>query len=133
MTARLDAIGIIVAEMPRSLAFYRRLGLEIPEAADAEDHAEATLPNGLRLMWDTEAGIATFDPKWRAPSGGPRTSLAFLCADAAEVDRLYAELTANGGTGEREPWDAVWGQRYATVADPDGNSVDLFAALGDAS
>jgi uncharacterized glyoxalase superfamily protein PhnB len=27
------------------------------------------------------------------------------------------------------PWDAFWGQRYATVLDPDGNSVDLFAAL----
>lgn len=130
MTARLDAIGIIVADMPRSLAFYRRLGLEIPDEADAEDHAEATLPNGLRLMWDTEDGIATFDPDWRAPTGGPRTSMAFLCADAAQVDRLYAELTANGGTGHREPWDAIWGQRYATVADPDGNAIDLFATLG---
>jgi uncharacterized glyoxalase superfamily protein PhnB len=28
-----------------------------------------------------------------------------------------------------EPWDADWGQRYAQVKDPDGNSVDLFAAL----
>ena len=25
--------------------------------------------------------------------------------------------------------DAFWGQRYTTVLDPDGNSVDLFAAL----
>ena len=32
-------------------------------------------------------------------------------------------------TGHHEPWDAFWGQRYATVLDPDGNSVDLFAAL----
>ena len=28
-----------------------------------------------------------------------------------------------------EPMDAFWGQRYATVLDPDGNSVDLFAEL----
>jgi uncharacterized glyoxalase superfamily protein PhnB len=28
--------------------------------------------------------------------------------------------------------DAFWGQRYATVLDPDGNSVDLFASLEDA-
>ena len=45
------------------------------------------------------------------------------------VDRLYAELTEAGYTGQREPWDAFWGQRYATVADPDGNGVDLFAWL----
>lgn len=27
------------------------------------------------------------------------------------------------------PFDAPWGQRYATVLDPDGNHVDLFAPL----
>jgi uncharacterized glyoxalase superfamily protein PhnB len=27
------------------------------------------------------------------------------------------------------PWDAFWGMRYAVVKDPDGNAVDLFAAL----
>jgi hypothetical protein len=27
--------------------------------------------------------------------------------------------------------DAFWGQRYATVLDPDGNPVDLFAPLED--
>lgn len=27
------------------------------------------------------------------------------------------------------PFDAPWGQRYATVLDPDGNGVDLFAPL----
>jgi hypothetical protein len=27
------------------------------------------------------------------------------------------------------PYDAPWGQRYATVLDPDGNIVDLFAPL----
>ncbi|MGI8658350.1 MAG: VOC family protein [Candidatus Limnocylindria bacterium] len=73
--------------------------------------------------------VRSFDPDWTAPSGSPRGSLAFLCADASEVDRLYAELTANGAAGQRAPWDVVWGQRYATVADPDGNAVDLFAWL----
>ena len=32
-----------------------------------------------------------------------------------------------------EPFDAFWGQRYATVRDPDGNAVDLFAALPSAA
>jgi uncharacterized glyoxalase superfamily protein PhnB len=27
--------------------------------------------------------------------------------------------------------DAFWGQRYATVLDPDGNPVDLFASADD--
>ena len=129
MTARLDAIGLVVADMSRALAFYRRLGLEIPADADAEDHAEATLPGGLRLMWDTEESIRSFDPGWTAPTGSPRMGLAFVCDSAADVDRLYAELTEAGYVGQREPWDAFWGQRYATVGDPDGNAVDLFAWL----
>jgi catechol 2,3-dioxygenase-like lactoylglutathione lyase family enzyme len=129
MTARLDAIGLVVADMARALAFYRRLGLEIPAEADTEDHAEATLPGGLRLMWDTEEGVRSFDPTWTAPSGSPRMGLAFACDDAADVDRVYANLIGGGYASHREPWDAVWGQRYATVGDPDGNAVDLFAWL----
>jgi uncharacterized glyoxalase superfamily protein PhnB len=38
-------------------------------------------------------------------------------------------LTAAGHHGKTAPWDAFWGQRYATVLDPDGNQVDLFAPL----
>ena len=41
-------------------------------------------------------------------------------------------LVAAGYQGGKEPWDAFWGQRYAQVFDPDGNSVDLFAPLADA-
>jgi uncharacterized glyoxalase superfamily protein PhnB len=36
---------------------------------------------------------------------------------------------AAGYHSELEPFDAFWGQRYATVLDPDGNGVDLFAPL----
>jgi len=129
MSARMDAIGMVVADMGRALTFYRRLGLEIPPDAEAEDHAEATLPGGLRLMWDTEESVRSFDPGWSAPTGSPRIGLAFACDSAADVDRLYAELTEAGYAAQREPWDAFWGQRYATVGDPDGNGVDLFAWL----
>ncbi|HEY8179179.1 MAG TPA: VOC family protein [Candidatus Limnocylindria bacterium] len=129
MSARMDAIGIVVADMSRALAFYRRLGLEIPPEAAAEDHAEAMLPGGLRLMWDTEESVRSFDPNWTTPTGSQRIGLAFACDSAEDVDRLYAELTKAGHAGQRAPWDAFWGQRYATVGDPDGNGVDLFAWL----
>jgi uncharacterized glyoxalase superfamily protein PhnB len=130
MTARFDAIGIVVADMARSLAFYRRLGLDIPSEADAEPHAEATGPGGVRIMWDSEETLRSFDPEWQRPAGGPGVSLAFLCDSPSDVDRLFAELVAAGATAHREPWDAFWGQRYATLRDPDGNGVDLFAPLG---
>jgi catechol 2,3-dioxygenase-like lactoylglutathione lyase family enzyme len=129
MTARLDVTEIVVADMARSLAFYRRLGFDVPAAADTEPHVEATLPGGLRVAWDTVETIRSFTPGWTPPSGSNRMSLGFACDDAADVDATFAALVAAGYEGHLQPWDAFWGQRYATLLDPDGNGVDLFAAL----
>ncbi len=128
MQARLDMIGLVVSDMARSLAFYRRLGLELPPEADGQPHVEATLPGGLRLAWDTVETIRSFDPGWSPPTGGGhRIALAFRLNAPDDVDRAYDELTSLGYAGHKEPWDAFWGQRYAVVQDPDGNGIDLFA------
>ncbi|HEV3049076.1 MAG TPA: VOC family protein, partial [Longimicrobium sp.] len=60
MHPRLDLIGIVVADMARSLTFYRALGMDIPPEADGEPHVEVTLPGGLRLAWDTVEVIRSF-------------------------------------------------------------------------
>jgi catechol 2,3-dioxygenase-like lactoylglutathione lyase family enzyme len=126
--ATLDVVGIVAADVPASLAFYRRLGLDIPADADTQPHVDITLPNGMRLTWDSEKEIRSFHPNW---SGGPngKIALAFRLAGPAEVDGAYHQMVAAGATGELEPFDAFWGQRYATLRDPDGNGVDLFAPL----
>ncbi|MDV6011161.1 VOC family protein [Haloechinothrix sp. LS1_15] len=129
MTMRFSAVGLIAGDMKETLAFYRLLGFDIPAEADAEEHVEVTVAGGVRLMWDSMATVRTIDPGWTPPSGGHRAALAFDCGTPAEVDRAYAELTAAGYPGHHAPWDAFWGQRYATVTDPDGNPVDMFAAL----
>jgi catechol 2,3-dioxygenase-like lactoylglutathione lyase family enzyme len=117
---RLDLIGIVAHDMRASLEFYRRLGLDIPEGAEDEPHAEATTRSGLRVAWDAAELIQQIDPEWTEPSGGHRVALAFLCPDPASVDAKYEELDALGN-GHKDPWDAFWGQRYASVKDPDGN------------
>ncbi|SDL78642.1 VOC family protein [Streptomyces wuyuanensis] len=127
MTPRLDAVGLVVSDMAASLAFYRRLGLDIPEGAESAPHVEAVLPGGPRVLFDTEDTIRSFDPGWKRPEGGDRVGLAFLCDSPAEVDKLYEELVGAGHRGHLAPWDAVWGQRYAVVLDPDGAGVSLFA------
>ncbi|MEU2030381.1 VOC family protein [Nocardia amamiensis] len=129
MTPQLDVIGIIVTDMAASVAFYRRLGLDFPAGSEQEGHAEAALPNGLRLTLDTEAVIKSFHSEWTPPTQAGRLGIAFRCADPAEVDVVYTELVDAGYHGELKPWDAFWGQRYAVVHDPDGNGVDLYAAL----
>jgi len=126
---QLEAIGIVSSDLERSRAFYRLLGIEFSEG---DDHVEATLPSGLRLMLDAEAVIRSFRPDWRRETGNA-TALAFACGSPAEVDETYARIVEAGFDGDLEPWDAFWGQRYAQVLDPDGVPVDLFAALGSRS
>ena len=127
--AQLAAMGIVTADVAASARFYRTLGLDVPEPPGEEDHFEITLPNGLRLMWDAESMMKQLDPEWRRPEGGTAIALAFECASPTEVDDVYRRVVDGGFRGKKEPFDAFWGQRYATVVDPDGNAVDLFAAL----
>jgi catechol 2,3-dioxygenase-like lactoylglutathione lyase family enzyme len=130
MAPQFSVIGVVVADMGKSLAFYRRLGLDVPADADKEPHVEAALPGGLKIAWDTIDTIRSFDPDWQpAQGGGPKIGLAFRCDSPAEVDATYRDLTGAGYDGHKEPWDAFWGMRYAVVHDPDGNGVDLFANL----
>ena len=126
MGSNLTVIGLVVADMAGSLAFYRRLGLDIPAEADGQPHVEVGLPGGLKLAFDSVETIRSFDSSWSPPAGSPRMSLAFGCDSPADVDKLYGDLVAAGYEGHKEPWDAFWGMRYAVLHDPDGNGVDLF-------
>lgn len=121
---------IVTADLERSLGFYRLLGLDVP-AVDGP-HVEVALPGGNRLAFDTEDTIAGMHPGWTPPQSAGRVALAFGVAVPAQVDELYATLTAAGHPGTLDPFDAPWGQRYATVEDPGGVSVDLFAPLSSA-
>lgn len=130
MSAKAAAIGIVVADLSVSIAFYEHFGLVFQGADSPHGHAEAELATGMRLMLDTEASIQGFTSGWTRPFGSPRTTIAFQFATAAEVDAKFGELMDAGYHGLRGPWDAPWGQRYASVIDPDGSGVDLFAVLG---
>lgn len=123
---KLDMIGIVVQDIPRSLAFYRLLGLDIPEVDATQNHTEIVLPNGLRFAWDKLEMMKTFDPE---ASIQPHNVGAFLCSSPAAVDSTHQRLCEAGYTSHKAPWDAFWGQRYAIIKDPDGHTVDLFAAL----
>ena len=125
---QLDAFGFVVDDMQRTLAFYRELGVPIPDDP-TDGHVECTLPSGMRLMWDTADVITSFDTSWTRPVGSHRCALAFRCDSPGEVDTTYARVVARGFEGHLEPWDAFWGQRYASLRDPDGNAVDLYAPL----
>jgi len=121
-------IDIVVRDMGKALAFYRTLGLPVPEGCDDEDQVQVDTPGGATLGFVTEAMMKGHNPYWIDPVG-QRVTFACRCDTAEEVDRVYAHVTATGHEGRQDPWDAPWGQRYAMLGDPDGNRVDLFAPL----
>ncbi|WP_433554925.1 VOC family protein [Pseudonocardia xinjiangensis] len=129
MSPTMNAIDIVVSDLEATMAFYRRLGLEFEIDAHMPEHAQCDLPNGLHLMLDTENLRGKTSTDWSPAAGGPRAFFAFEFPAPPDVDEKYAELTAAGYRGLQEPWDAFWGMRYATVADPDGNGIDLYATL----
>ena len=130
MAIRFDSVELVVSDMEETLEFYRRLGLSIPEDAASEGHVAVELPGGLKIQFDTEEIMQSFSD-WTPPqkSGGHRVALAFECDSPSDVNAVFAQLVESGAPSHLEPMDAFWGQRYATVLDPNGNPVDLFAPL----
>ena len=127
LMAQLNAIGIVAADMAESIRFYRLLGLDVPETPD-EGHVDTFLPNGVRFMLDSEETMRSFMDGWQRETGN-QVGIAFECDSPAEVDEIYARVTEAGFHGEKEPWDAFWGQRYAILKDPSGVDVSLYAPL----
>jgi uncharacterized glyoxalase superfamily protein PhnB len=126
---KLNAIGIVCADIEQSLTFYRMLGVDLPEFSPDKGHYEATIADGFRLMLDSHDVMSQFVDDFVPPTVNEVVGLAVECESPADVDAVWQQLISLGVESEREPWDAFWGQRYASVKDPDGNNVDLYAAL----
>ncbi|MBL3700307.1 VOC family protein [Leucobacter luti] len=130
MTLSFNFIGIVTGDLAASLRFYRQLGLAIPEGQDDAPHVEVVLPGGITIAWDPVTTMQGFMPGFELPTGEGRIGFATEAESPAGVDRAYAAVVeANPAAAHTAPWDAPWGQRYSTVRDPDGNTVDIYAAL----
>jgi catechol 2,3-dioxygenase-like lactoylglutathione lyase family enzyme len=127
----LNQLNLVARDFDETLAFYRRLGLEIPErpAPGGTRHAEVRLTNGFVLEFDNEPLARSYNAGWRRPGGSSRALIGFSVATREAVDERYADLVAAGYRGKQAPYDTFWGARYAVVADPDGNDVGIMSPL----
>jgi uncharacterized glyoxalase superfamily protein PhnB len=121
--ALLGMIGIVSTDLKQAVDFYRLLGLDFPDPEGP--YVEATTRGGLRVSINDKQMIR--EVYGDVEMGGHGINMAFLCESPHHVDALFDELMARGYKAKLEPFDAFWGQRYASVFDPDGNIVDLFA------
>jgi catechol 2,3-dioxygenase-like lactoylglutathione lyase family enzyme len=131
----LDLLDLVARDMDATIAFYRRLGLDIPESAiwrtpSGAHHVDLELPNGFHLHFDSIPLAKSFDRGWSEEGGGGRTTIiGFSLPSREAVDDRYGDLVGAGYVGRQPPYDAFWGARYAVIEDPDGNHVGLMSPV----
>jgi catechol 2,3-dioxygenase-like lactoylglutathione lyase family enzyme len=132
--AILDQLNIVSGDPAASTAFYRRLGVEIPDQAIWRTASGAHHANGRSGDAGLELDSAAFAQIWNSGWRGRddlkgRVVVGFRVASRAAVDETYADLTGAGYAGLQPPYDAFWGARYAVVEDPDGVAVGLMSPI----
>jgi predicted lactoylglutathione lyase len=122
---RFTMVVLLVEDLPRSLAFYRRLGVEFP--VDAEQRTDVQVPIGDSHQMVLTTTFVRNDPERRPPSGGSRIMLEFFVDGRDAVDAKWTELTDAGYRGRRAPWLTTFDAYMCLVDDPDGNTVLVTA------
>jgi uncharacterized glyoxalase superfamily protein PhnB len=119
------AVAVSATDLSRAVAFYELLGFRFPPLQADTKHIESGA--GVRLMIDDAAFLTELHGE--PPRPGNIAGFAVLFDAPADVDAVVVRVAAAGHTVVTPPYDAPWGQRYATVADPDGYRADLFCVL----
>jgi uncharacterized glyoxalase superfamily protein PhnB len=133
-----NQLNIVSRDPDVSIAFYRRLGVDIPEervwrTATGPHHAAASEnATGTTLDIDSPRFAALWNSGWQGRSDlAGRVVVGFDVATREEVDRIYGEMIAAGHRGLQPPYDAFWGSRYAVLEDPDGVAIGLMSPRSD--
>jgi catechol 2,3-dioxygenase-like lactoylglutathione lyase family enzyme len=116
------------ADVPRTVAFYERLGFTETFRTPAEGlpiHVELVL-DGFKLGV-ADVGSARRDHGLEVTSDGRG---AEVCVWTDDTDATYADLLAHGATSMSAPHDWLAELRVAWVADPDGHPVELVQRRG---
>ena len=125
---RIAQVTLVVGQTDASAAFYRRLGLAVPDDDDGV-HVEIPQPPApISLELDAVESASLWNASWRAGTG-TNVIIGVSVPTRDDVDATFADLTGAGAGGIQPPFDAFWGGRYAIVADPDGNQVGLMSPV----
>ena len=122
---RFTMVVVLVEDLARSVAFYRRLGVTFPDDVESRRDVVVDLGGGHQLVLWTSYGdtVRDFAP---APGDG-KVMLEFFVDGNAAVDAKHAELVAAGYRSRRAPAITDFGAYLGLVYDPDGNTILITA------
>jgi uncharacterized glyoxalase superfamily protein PhnB len=131
-------VNLAVRDIGQSIAFYRLLGIDLPDAYEWPEgsgahHVDVTMPSGQRLALDDHAMIAIWHPGFEPGRGSATPVVGLQVDDRSEVDELAQRVSAAGYHVAVEPYDAFFGSRYAVVVDPDGHHVGLRSPVDESA
>src|SRR6266571_4909104 len=115
MALELYMLGLIVQDMGKSLEFYRRLGLAIPEGSEEQTHVEVKMGSGLTFFLDSRPSrwdpgfVSGDDPGRVEASESYRSILEFYLKTRDAVDAKHSELTGLGYRSRRAPYETSFG------------------------
>ena len=123
MIKGIDNIGICVADLRRSVAFYQELGFS---SAGENDRGVTMVAGTARLfIFQTRKvnppAVGRDFTLFQNPPG-----IDHISFEVQDVDRVYAEAKAKGVTFNNEPADQSWGARMVSLRDPDDNNLYLL-------
>ena len=129
--ARFSQFNLVVRDMDASIAFYRRLGLEIREGAvwrsGVTGHHLKAGEASVDVEFDSRELARVYNRGFAAERGLVVIGVELESRQA--VDALWDTLLEESVQGLQPPYDAFWGARYAMVEDPDGNPVGLMSPV----
>lgn len=128
MKSRFSSVVLIVSNLQASVKFYRLMGLHINYEGEDVNHVDCMQEGGCMVTLVPEVTVKKHRVGWSA-SVGNRIALQFNCANQNDVDVLYTKMINEGYQNSVQPYATPWGERYAQLLDPDGNTVAIFSVL----
>lgn len=119
---------LLVADIPRSVAFYRDkcgFALKRLDTGFAEFHTRGV----ILALWQRD-DIAGHLRLPELTAGGASCMVAVRLPSVEVVDREYARLSAAGVAFVEPPQRYVWNAHCAYFRDPDGHLWELYHWLG---
>jgi catechol 2,3-dioxygenase-like lactoylglutathione lyase family enzyme len=115
----ISAVTFATPDMARAVRFYEALGFSKAYGGEAATFTSFRVGTG-------HLNLARADGE--PPSRGGVRVIFYV----DDVDAMYAHALARGLTPDTSPRDAVWGERYFHLTDPDGHALSFARPLRDA-